>query len=116
MLSEKRKEKNRNNLGRRLKDARKSQGYTQKALADALGIEYYTVISQMELGYMSIPASLWGPIADVLGMDRTEWIVMCLNEYSPEVYSSLFQNRSRNEVGRLLSAFSRGHLDDYLTD
>lgn len=70
MLSENRKERNRNNLGTELKNSRVKEGYTQKALATALGLEYYTMISQMELGYMSIPASLWVPIADLLRMDK----------------------------------------------
>lgn len=104
MLSEKRKEKNRNNLGQRLKDARKAEGMTQKALADALGLEYYTMISQMELGYISIPATLWGPIADTLKMDKPEWILLCLNEYQPEVYRALFGAHSRTEVIQVLSA------------
>lgn len=115
MLSEKRKEKNRNSLGQRLKEARTTQGFTQKALAEALNIEYYTMVSQMELGYISIPATLWGPIADTLKMDRAEWVLLCLNEYQPEVYRALFENRSRREVAKCLTMLRMGQLEDVLS-
>ncbi len=114
MLSEKRREKNRDNLGSSLKSARVSEGYTQKALADSLDLEYYTMISQMELGYISIPATLWGPIADVLRMNKSEWVLRCLTEYSPEIYSALFGNKSRNETEMLLEMYSKGALDSIL--
>lgn len=114
MLSEKRKERNRDNLGTELKEARNREGFTQKALADALGIEYYTMISQMELGYISIPAALWVSIARVLKMDESEWVLRCVREYQPEVFTALFLNRSLSEVTDLLKMFHRGQLDDAL--
>lgn len=67
MLSDRKKQMNREGLGARLKEERTKSGFTQKALADALGLEYYVMISQMENGYMSIPPALWTPIADKLG-------------------------------------------------
>lgn len=109
MLSEERKQKNRENLGKRLKDARVAQGYTQKALADALDLEYYTMISQMELGYVSIPASLWRSIADILHMDKADWSLRCLYEYSPEVYEALFDKRSLAEISGVLTKIRKGH-------
>ncbi|MGM0661552.1 MAG: helix-turn-helix domain-containing protein [Pseudomonadota bacterium] len=114
MMSEKRKQKNKDNLGTAIKDARIKEGYTQKALADALGLEYYTMISQMELGYISIPATLWVPLADTLRMDRAEWATRCVSEYFPEVYVALFDKRSRAEVTTFLSALKKGKLDDLL--
>ncbi len=116
MLSEKRKEKNRSNLGARLKEARTAQGFTQKALAEAVGIEYYTMVSQMELGYISIPAALWGPIADVLKMDKSDWVLLCLNEYQPDLYRALFSNRSRREAAKVLTLLRNGQLDNFLSD
>lgn len=110
MLSDRRKEKNSSGLGQRLKDARVAEGLTQKALADALGLDYYTMISQMELGYMSIPPSLWTPIADALKMDRSEWVLRCLGEYQPDVYRALFGSNSRSSVSEVLTLFLRGEL------
>lgn len=115
MLSDKRKQRNRDNLGQALKEARTKAGFTQKALGEALGLEYYTMVSQMELGYMSIPAPLWTNIALTLGLDPCEWSLRCLAEYQPDVFQALFQNRSRIEAARLLSMFHKGQLDDYLS-
>jgi len=114
MMSEKRKQRNKENLGSILKNARVKEGYTQKALADALGLEYYTMISQMELGYISIPASLWTPIADTLRMDKSEWVLKCVLEYSPEIYLALFDHRGRAEITQVLNALRKGELDDLL--
>ena len=116
MLSEGRKEKNRNNLGQQLKDARTREGYTQKALAEALGLEYYTMVSQMELGYMSIPATLWVPISDTLRMDKYRWILQCVKEYQPEVYAALFAQKSIAEVTKVLVLFHKGQLDSLILD
>jgi transcriptional regulator with XRE-family HTH domain len=116
MLSEIRKEKNKLNLGSELRDARVRQGYTQKALASALGLEYYTMISQMELGYISIPASLWYDIAIHLEMDRSVWILSCLNEYQPEVYKALFRNRGLKECADVLNMLHKGMLDEELKE
>lgn len=112
MLSESRMQKNRDNLGKALRQAREKEGYSQKALADALDIDYYTMVSQMELGYISIPATLWAPIADALKMNRSEWVLRCLLEYQPDIYRALFDNRSKSEVEGILSAMRKGQLDD----
>lgn len=116
MLSEERVQKNRDNLGAELKEARTKAGYTQKALASELGLEYYTMISQMELGYISIPASLWYPISKVLGVNSAEWVLRCLHEYQPEVYKALFHNRGRKECAAFLTMLQKGELDDLWTD
>lgn len=108
MLSEKRKEHNKNVLGTLLKDARVKEGYTQKALADALGIEYYTMISQMELGYISIPAAFWANIARTLNINQSEWVLRCLDQIMPEVYSALFGSKSISEVSEFLTNLNHG--------
>lgn len=114
MLSEKRRRQNKEGLGQALKDARNKMGYTQKALARELGLEYYTMISQMELGYMAIPPSLWLPIADTLRMDASAWVLRCLLEYQPEVYAALFRKRSLRETSKFLEQLHKGGLDDLL--
>lgn len=111
-LSQERRQKNQETLGSRLKSYRTREGFTQKALADALGIEYYTMISQMELGYISIPPSFWGPIADTLKIDRATWILDCLYETNPEIYNALFRMKSRAEVAVMLDKLRKGELDD----
>ena len=108
MLTEKKKQRNHDQLGLALKEARVRGGYSQKALADSLGIEYYTMISQMELGYMSIPPTLWTPIADKLRLDRAGWVLRCLTEIMPEVYHALFGIKSIKEVAEHLNALDKG--------
>lgn len=116
MLSNKRVQRNKENLGSELKHARNKAGLTQKALALELGLEYYTMVSQMELGYISIPASLWIPISKALNLNSSEWVLRCLIEYQPEVYRALFHNRSKNEVSRMLNSFHKGDFDHLWTD
>ncbi len=108
MLSSERKQRNQKTLGSALKDARVEAGFTQKALADALGIEYYTMISQMELGYISIPPSLWSPIADKLKLPRAKWVLQCLREVQPEVFVAMFGNKSMAEVIAVLEKLEKG--------
>jgi transcriptional regulator with XRE-family HTH domain len=108
MLTEKKKQRNHDQMGLALKEARVREGYSQKALADSLGIEYYTMISQMELGYMSIPPTLWTPIADKLRLNRADWVLRCLTEIMPEVYHAIFGIKSISEVSKYLTLMDKG--------
>lgn len=115
MLSEDRKRRNRDTLGGELKSARQKEGMTQKALSSALGLEYYTMVSQMELGYISIPPSLWVPIAQVLKMPVPNWVLRCLREYQPEVFQAVFLNRSLREAELTIDLLHKGQLDDLIS-
>jgi hypothetical protein len=77
---------------------------SQKDLADAIGLQYYTMVSQMELGYISVPASLWVPISNALSLDRVDWVLECLLEIQPQVFFALFGKRPRDDLHRLLSS------------
>lgn len=108
MLSEEKTLGNRGLIGALMKDRRVSLGYTQKAFADVLGIEYYTLISQMERGHMTVPPTLWGPIAEALKIDRQEWVLQCLREIQPEVYDALFGDKAIAEASAALRALEVG--------
>jgi DNA-binding XRE family transcriptional regulator len=97
MLSEERIESNKKGLGKVIKEHRAKVGMTQKDLAAVLDIEYYTMVSQMELGYMSIPPSLWGKLARALDMDKHVWALRCLHTYQPDVFKALFGHASIDE-------------------
>lgn len=114
MLSKRRKDRNAESIGNIIKEARNNAGYTQKALADALGLEYYTMISQIELGYVSIPPALWLPLTNTLRLNSADFITRCVFEYQPELAAALFMNKSRAEAAWLLDCFTKGKLDDYL--
>lgn len=116
MLSEKRRRRNRDTLGKELMRFRQKEGFTQKAIAEALRIKHYTMISQMERGYMAIPSIFWVPIAETLHMDRHSWVLKCTEEYFPEVRRAMFGNRGRNEVSTTLSALHKGLLEEVLED
>lgn len=112
MLSPDKRRRNQENLGTIIKNARSKTGHTQKSLADAIGIEYYTMISQLELGYISIPPALWRPLGIALKLDLEEWVLLCLSEVQPEVYSSLFGDASITEVkGALVELKRQRSLD-----
>ena len=104
MLSDKRKTRNQESIGNQLKGYRINRGLTQKELADKIGVEYYTMISQMELGYMAIPPALWLPIAEELQIDAQQWVLTLLVEYQPELYKALFRNKSKTEVAEHIKA------------
>jgi transcriptional regulator with XRE-family HTH domain len=102
MLSPEKRLRNKNALGEIIKTQRTAIGYTQKELADRLGLEYYTMISQLENGYVSVPPAMWVPLSFILKLNREEWVLMCLEEIAPEIYNALFGNNSTTDVAELL--------------
>ena len=114
MLSETRKQRNARSIGKLIKNAREDQGYSQKAFAVAIGLEYYTMVSQMELGYTSVPPSLWPIISDVLRLNRSGFAAVCLIEYQPALFSALFGDRSTDEAAKYLTLLHRGQLERHL--
>ncbi|MDO5647384.1 helix-turn-helix transcriptional regulator [Paracoccus sp. (in: a-proteobacteria)] len=111
MLSQERRQRNADGLGNELRNKRTAAGFTQKALADAIGLEYYTMVSQMELGYIAIPPSLWVPIANTLCIDRHDWVLRCMREHYPEVKDALFGGKSRAEIKLALIALQKGGFE-----
>lgn len=99
------------NVGAIVREAREREGYSQNALAKALGYDYYTMISNIELGKSPIPPSQWNPLINVLRMDRGKHLALFLWETQPDVYVALFGKRGLNDVGRLLDLLHKGALD-----
>lgn len=110
MLSERRRDRNANRIGTMLKAAREKAGYTQKALADALGLDYYTMVSQMERGYVAVPPTLWVKLADLLHLDRHDFTLRCIETYQPNVYEALFGNKKRTDAAEDLRALHKGWI------
>lgn len=98
MLQEKTRKRNTAHIGKRVKEKRAELGMTQRTLADALGLSYYTMISQIEKGYVTLPPSLWVPIAKALHLDVEEWATLCLDQLQPDIYHALFGPADRDEV------------------
>ena len=102
MLKEKTRKRNSAHIGGRVKEKREELGMTQKTLADALGLSYYTMISQIEKGYVTLPPSMWVPIAEALRLDVEEWVTLCLDQLQPDIYHALFGPVDRTTVIRAL--------------
>ncbi len=62
---------------------------SQNDLAKALGIEYYTFISQVEKGHAKLPSGKILPWADAVGTDRAELCMKYIEFYEPECYQAL---------------------------
>ena len=86
----------RKEAGRWLKDRREERGLSQRQLAELIGVEYYTFISQLETGRGRIPADKYRTWAHVLGMDARDFVLALLPFYDPITYSILFPNNSRD--------------------
>mgnify|MGYP003143425313 CR=1 FL=1 len=77
-------------LGRWLRTLREAQGLSQRQLADALSLDYYTFISQLETGRGKIPSARYRDWAKALEQDPKAFMTTLLSYYEPEAYEMLF--------------------------
>lgn len=73
-----------------LKELRAASNLTQRQLAEKVGAKYYTLISQLEAGWGSIPLERSAAWAEAFGVEPREFVVEILRRYYPAVYSILF--------------------------
>lgn len=76
--------------GRYLANLRKDAKLTQRRLADLVGLDYYTFISQLECGQGRLPPHLYVKYAKALGIDRQTFGREVIKFYDPWTYSTLF--------------------------
>jgi len=81
-------------LGHWLKELREQQGLSQRELADALSLDYYTFISQLENGRGKIPTHRYAEWADALGQEPQEFVKALLFYYEPSTYKILFEKEA----------------------
>lgn len=79
----------RKGLGRWLKNTREAAGISQRQLAAAIDVEYYTFISQLENGRGRIPSDKYLAYAAALGVSNKIFCLQILKFYDPVVYSVL---------------------------
>ena len=84
----------RKEAGRWLKDRREARGLSQRELAELVGLEYYTFVSQLETGRGRIPSDKYRAWAEALGMSSRDFVLALLPFYEPTTYSILFPNNS----------------------
>lgn len=73
-----------------LKELREARGLSQRALADLVGAEYYTFISQLETGRGRIPPDRYEDWAKALGVPAADFVRTLMRYYDPVTYGILF--------------------------
>src|SRR3954462_15185382 len=77
--------------GRWLKQCREAAGLSQRQLANLVGAEYYTFISQLETGRGRIPPDRYHQWAKALQVKPSEFVRAVMKYYDPITHSILFQ-------------------------
>jgi transcriptional regulator with XRE-family HTH domain len=75
-----------------LKELREKRGLSQRQLANLVGAEYYTFISQLETGRGRIPPDRYRVWAGALDIDAATFVRTLMKYYDPVTYSILFGN------------------------
>ena len=84
----------RRDAGQWLKRLREDQGLSQRDLAEKVGVEYYTFISQVESGRGRIPPDRYRLWAKALGVPAREFVTRLMRYYDPVTYRILFETAS----------------------
>jgi transcriptional regulator with XRE-family HTH domain len=87
----------RREAGRWLKELREARGLSQRQLADLVGIEFYTFVSQLETGRGRIPPDKYRIWAHSLGMEPRDFVLALLPFYDPLTYEILFSDVASSE-------------------
>lgn len=80
----------RRDAGKWLKELREKRNLTQRELAQLVGVEYYTFVSQLEVGRGRIPPDRYERWATALGIEPAEFVKELMRFYDPETYRLLF--------------------------
>ena len=86
----------RRNAGVWLKHLREGRGLSQRDLAELVGVEYYTFISQVESGCGRIPPDRYRAWATALDVPVQEFVIKLMRYYDPVTYRILFENVASN--------------------
>ena len=80
----------RQQAGRWLRELREARGLSQRGLADRVGAEYYTFISQLEAGRGRIPPDRYAAWATALGVEPKIFVQTLMRYYDPVTYEIVF--------------------------
>jgi transcriptional regulator with XRE-family HTH domain len=72
-----------------IKRLRLDAGLTQRELADALGLKYYTFISQLENGQGRLPPNLYVKTARVFNVSVKQFALDMLSFYDPHTHAAI---------------------------
>jgi len=101
-------QKLRDHAGRWLRELREKRGLSQRDLAQKVGAEYYTFISQLEHGRGRIPPDRYLLWADALGVEPREFVRGLMAYYDPVTYGIIFgpQIKEKESAGKSAAARS----------
>ena len=80
----------RQQAGRWLRKLREARGLSQRGLADQIGADYYTFISQIEAGRGRIPPDRYAVWASALGVGPKIFVQTLMRYYDPVTYEIVF--------------------------
>lgn len=95
----------RSEAGRWLRSLREASGLSQRQLAQAVGFEYYTFISQLESGRGRLPQGQYMAFAEALNIPLRDFVKTLTRYYDPVTYYALFESE---EISRPKSGDSSG--------
>ena len=81
----------RKDAGKYLRGLRDKAELTQNELARLVGVNYYTFISQIEIGNNRLPYENFAKVSKVLQVNRQEMSRTLLRMYEPVLYDNLFE-------------------------
>ena len=84
----------RRSAGLWLRELRETRGLSQRQLANLVGAEYYTFISQLETGRGRIPPDRYLDWASALGVEPAEFVRTLMRYYDPVTFGILFGGSS----------------------
>jgi transcriptional regulator with XRE-family HTH domain len=76
--------------GQYIRGLRQRAGMSQLDLANALGLTYYTFVSQVENGAARVPPEALGKWAQALRVPSREFAIELLSYYDPYTYQAIF--------------------------
>jgi DNA-binding XRE family transcriptional regulator len=80
----------RQEAGRWLKSLREQAGLSQRQLADRVGVEYYTFVSQIESGRGRVPPERYKAWAQAVDVPPATFVRELLRHYDPITFELLF--------------------------
>lgn len=83
-------QKLRREAGKWLKSLREARGLSQRQLADLVGVDYYTFISQLEAGRGRIPPNRYVQWAEAFEMTPKDFVRELMRYYDPVTHDILF--------------------------
>lgn len=84
----------RQDAGRWLRDLREDRGLSQRQLANLVGLDYYTFVSQLEAGRGRIPPDRYRIWAEALGMEPSFFVKQLMRFYDPATFDVLFAHET----------------------